>query len=193
MVDRIAFSVGGRPIGKGRPRTTARVVFQNGKPLAVVTIHTPAETRKAEKVVREAARSAMAGRAPFTGPVRLTVVAIFEPPASWPKVIRAAALRGEVYHTSVPDADNIEKLICDGLNPEKKGAPFCLMDDSQAAEVIIRKRYGRPERVDVEVRALGSPNPDVPTAPPSPAEKRRQQALAGKPAAKVVPTMPRLL
>ena len=55
----IAFSMVGTPIGKGRPRATARGGFAR--------VYTPAPTRLYEGSVAAAARAFMAGRPPLRG------------------------------------------------------------------------------------------------------------------------------
>lgn len=50
---------------------------------------------------------------PITAPVRLSVVATFPIPATWPKKRKQAALRGELNHVTKPDLDNLMKQIKD--------------------------------------------------------------------------------
>jgi Holliday junction resolvase RusA-like endonuclease len=83
----------------------------------------------------------MAGRAPFSGPLFLSVVATFPIAKSWSAKKKASAR----YHTSRPDADNILKAIGDGLNGVVWG------DDAQIARASIEKRYGATPGVLVEI------------------------------------------
>ncbi len=154
---RVAFVIDGTPEGKRRPRT--RVVGR------IATIYSDPADKLREKLIRAAVYAAMDGAPTFTGPVRVSIVATFEPAASWSKKRTREALDG-VFHTSKPDADNIAKSILDGLNPDPKAKeawarePFCLIDDAQAAEQFVRKRYGSPARTEVWIEALS------PHAPP---------------------------
>lgn len=153
---RIAFTIPGPPQGKRRPRT--RVVGR------IATIYSDPADKLREVEIREAVRVAMQGQPAIAGAVRVTIDAVFEVTPSWPKKRQAAALAG-MYHTSKPDSDNIAKSILDGLNPDPKAkaewarVPFCLMDDGQVAEQMVRKRYGSPARTDVIVQAIALSEP----------------------------------
>lgn len=132
----IEFVVPGEAVGKGRPRA-----FRMGNG---VRMHTPERTARYENLVRLSASAAMAGRAPFAGPVEMDLVIVTVPPASWSKKKRAAALAGEVRPTSKPDCSNVLKGIEDAMN----GIVFG--DDKQVTDVRVRKRYG--ERAQAMVR-----------------------------------------
>jgi Holliday junction resolvase RusA-like endonuclease len=170
----IAFTFAGVPVAKGRPRALARIVKQGGIARAIVQLITPPETRKAEDQLQKMARSYMGPRQPFAGPVRMMIVAVYAPPPSWTKTLHAALATGVVYHTSKPDADNLAKLVGDALNE------IAYQDDSQVAELVVRKRYGTPTRTDITITQLES-------AGMTPADKRRA-AEAPQPE-----TSPRLL
>jgi Holliday junction resolvase RusA-like endonuclease len=165
MVEPVAFSIPGEPVSWGRVVPMARVVMVKGRPTAVVKMVTPKKTRDAEKAVGNIAAGVMGGRPLITCPVRLVLVAVFAVPPSWPKSAKLAASSGMLPHTSTPDTDNIAKLVKDAIN----GRVY--IDDSQVAELIVRKRYGYPERVDVTV------TPIAVGMPASPAEKRRVAKL----------------
>jgi len=77
----------------------------------------------------------------------LRFTAIFEPPASWTQKLKNAAAAGQLYHTSKPDKDNVEKLIVDALNG------WAFADDSQVQGGGV-KRYGSPARLIVELEPL---------------------------------------
>ena len=119
---RIEFTVPGIPVGKGRARASTR----GGK----VRMFTPAKTVNYEALLRGFAFDAMHGAAPMSGPLRVTVSAVFPKAASWSKKKSAAA----VWHTSRPDADNLVKCL-DGLNGVVWG------DDAQIASASILKTY----------------------------------------------------
>lgn len=124
--DTITITIAGTPTPKGRARST-----RTGRH------YTPERTRVAESVVVATWYQAVGiDRAPHEGPVEIDIVSTFTPPASWAKWKRTAAIAGEIAHTTKPDADNLLKLIKDGL----RGAAY--RDDAQAIRVGGRKQYG---------------------------------------------------
>lgn len=133
---RVQFDIPGKPFGKQRPRATARGGFAR--------VYTPKETVSFERVVGQIAAPLFA--APIVGPVRLTIVAVFEPPPSWSKKKRAAHLHR--HHLQKPDLDNVTKGICDGLNR------IGFADDSQIAEVSVKKVWGDRARTEVTVEEI---------------------------------------
>lgn len=129
----VTFTIPGKPFGKQRPRAT-----RMGR------IYTPAETVRFEQVVGQIGIEHFP--APLTGPVRLTVIATFQTPPSWPKKKRAEHLHRP--HCQKPDLDNCIKAIEDGLNR------IAWVDDSQVCEVIARKVWGLTAQTVVHVEAL---------------------------------------
>ena len=85
---------------------------------------------KAEITLR--ARRAMAGLAPFDGPLALRVRVVYPVPASWSKAQRATAK----WKVSKPDLDNLVKGVADALNG------IVYRDDAQIAETVMQKCYG---------------------------------------------------
>ncbi len=55
------------------------------------------------------------GLNPFKRPLRFDMTIYLEPPKSWSKKKRQAALRGEIRATVKPDKDNVEKLVKDAI------------------------------------------------------------------------------
>lgn len=104
----VTFEIPGDPVAKARPR--AAVVGGRAR------LYTPAKTEKYEARVAIFGQQAMAGRPPMEGAVRLSVLAYFPIPPSWPKKRQAAARAGTELHTKKPDLDNVVKSIKDGLN-----------------------------------------------------------------------------
>lgn len=178
----LRFTVPGVPHGKARPRATARIIYRNGKPEAIVTVHSDRAMRALEAEVLRLFRQAHPGHVPWTGAVMLRFTAVFPIPTSWPKRVQQAAAEGKLYHCGTPDKDNIEKLIVDALTPPqakrgKAGAPkpsahgFAWVGDGQVQGGGV-KRYGLVPRIDIELSSL------VPAdAPATPAMKRAEQAL----------------
>lgn len=174
------FTIPGEPHGKARPRSTAKVVYRDGKPEAVLTVHSDPEMRRLEAEVLRLFRERFPGHVPWTGPVMLRFTAVFPIPTSWPKKLQQAAMAGQVYHTSVPDKDNIEKLIVDALTPPqaKRGKPpvsphgYAWVGDGQVQGGGV-KRYGQVPRIDVELSPLAQPD-----MPATPAQKRAEARVA---------------
>lgn len=162
---KIAFTVNGRPKGKGRPR----FVSADRPPI------TPKATREAEKAIgwefnlARRMRAVEIGQAIpiMTGTVALTIEAVFRVPVSWPRALRVAALAGEVEYTGKPDRDNIEKLVMDALD----GVAW--VDDAQVNRGDLVRRYGEPERIEITVEEAKAED-----RVKSPAERRREVKVA---------------
>lgn len=138
----LKFTVPGAPIGKGRPRVTTR----GGK---FATMYTPEKTVNYEGLVAHSAKVAMAGMPLMDGPASVRLDIVCQVPASWSQKKRAQALAGQVYPTTKPDIDNVEKAIFDGLN----GVVW--RDDVQVVDVAKRKRYGDTPGVSVTIIPIG--------------------------------------
>lgn len=137
----VAFTVPGRPVGKGRPRAA-----QRGKH---ITLYTPAKTANYESTVALAASEAMAGRAPLEGPVEVVMQMVLPIPKSWSKRKQQDALDGRLLPTTKPDKDNVIKAVFDAMNN------IVWRDDVQVADLTSRKRYGPVPCVQVIVGTLG--------------------------------------
>lgn len=135
MTDPILIRLDGEPRGKGRPR------FGRGR------VHTDAATTSYEAQLRWAAVAAMQGRQPIEGPIKVHVYAEFPIPASWAKWKRTAAMARAIFHSSVPDLDNLVKSI-DALNG------IVWKDDSQVACLTAWKKYGPDPHVKFVVTGL---------------------------------------
>lgn len=127
------------PKGKGRPRFT-----RTGH------AYTPASTREYEDLIAARALEAMEGRQPIPRdvPLRVTIVAVFGVPVSWPKKKRLAALQGVLRHTRKPDYDNVVKAVCDALN----GIVF--EDDCQIVSGEVEKVYGPEPMLKIFIEEL---------------------------------------
>lgn len=136
----IRFMVPGEPQGKGRPRI--------GKIGQHDRMFTPAKTVAYEGLVAHAAQQVMCGIAPLEGACRIELDVLCTVPASWSAKKSAQALAGGIRPTKKPDADNVLKAVCDGLN----GVAW--KDDVQAVEVVLRKAYAATPGVHVRVTAL---------------------------------------
>ena len=132
----ITFTIAGKPFAKQRPRvakfgTHARV-------------YTPKETVSFERTVGQVALPHFPS--PMSGPVKLTMIAVFQPADSWSGKRKRDAL-GQP-HTQKPDLDNCLKAIKDGLNRIAWG------DDAQVAEVAVRKVWGETECTIITIEPL---------------------------------------
>ncbi len=128
----VAFTVPSEPVAFARSGGNGKVRF------------TPKKQRDYMALVRLAAHNAMAGQAPFEGPIELTIRAVYRVPSSWPKK-RADVAR---WRTSKPDADNIAKLVSDACNEIVFG------DDAQVVELRVQKVYGPIAGVTVSATVI---------------------------------------
>ncbi|AZD50526.1 RusA family crossover junction endodeoxyribonuclease [Pseudomonas chlororaphis] len=136
----VSFVVPGDAVGKGRPRVST--IGGHAR------MFTPKKTANYETLIAMAAQQAMQDRELITGPVLLEMKILVSVAASWSKKKAAAALAGQVMPTKKPDADNVLKAICDGIN----GIVF--KDDVQVVNVSMSKRFAETPGVYVRVVPL---------------------------------------
>lgn len=136
----VSFVVPGEAVGKGRPRVST--IGGHAR------MFTPQKTANYETLIAMAAQQAMSGRELIGGPVMMEMKIIVSVAASWSKKKTAEALAGDVMPTKKPDADNVLKAICDGIN----GIVF--KDDVQVVNVSLSKRFGEIPGVSVRVVPL---------------------------------------
>lgn len=127
------FTIPGKPFAKQRPRST-----RQGR------VYTPKETVSFERTVGQIA--AQHFQEPLTGPVRVTILATFQPAKSWSK--RKVAEHMSRPHTQRPDLDNCAKAILDGLNR------IAWADDGQVASMEVRKVWGPAAQTVVFVEEM---------------------------------------
>ena len=132
------FTVYGEPQGKARART----VRSGGK----VHSFTPKKTADYEELVRRAwLASGETGYFNKT-PIAVKILAYFQIPKSVSKKKREEMLDDFVRPTKKPDADNIAKIICDGLNGIAYG------DDAQVVDLEVTKYWTDGDaRVEVTI------------------------------------------
>jgi Holliday junction resolvase RusA-like endonuclease len=100
-------------------------------------------------IIREAARPHVEGRALLTGPVLLSLVAVFAIPKGWPKYRKARALEQTEYKTGGIDLDNLMKAAKDSLKSVVYG------DDSQVvAYGYCAKIYGERPRLEITITPI---------------------------------------
>lgn len=141
----VSFIVPGEAVGKGRPRVST--IGGHAR------MFTPTKTANYETLIALAAQQAMQGRELIAGPVLMEMKIFVSVAASWSKKKTAEALQGLVMPTKKPDADNVLKAICDGIN----GIVF--KDDVQVVNVSLSKRFSETPGVSVRVVPLeGKPS-----------------------------------
>lgn len=139
----VTFTIPGQPQAKGR----ARIV----KIAGFARMATPAKTLAYEGLIATLAQQAMiaAGSAePLLGPCCIEIDAAYTAPASWSKKRTERVLSGLERPTTKPDADNVLKAVCDGING------IVWRDDVQAVDCRITKRYGTTPGVTVRVQEV---------------------------------------
>ena len=125
-------TVPGEPVAKPRHRAARGVHYSTARQVA------------AEELIARCAREQNVGRERLRGPVRLSVVFFLPATKSHPAGTQA---------DGKPDADNLVKLVCDGMN--KAG---CWEDDARVTTVECLKVHGRRPVTLIAVRpALGWP------------------------------------
>lgn len=129
---KVSFTIPGPPFGMQRPR------FGNGR------VYTPKKSNDYEKYVAyEYGRQCDNYRFLDDSPLKLLVVAYFEPPKSVSQKKREQMLRQELKPIKRPDEDNILKIVQDGLQNIAFG------EDKVITDGHAIKRYGSDARVEV--------------------------------------------
>lgn len=136
----VAFTVPGKPVGKGRPRAARRGQH--------IQLYTPEKTVSYESTVALVAMQAMAGQPLIIGPVEVVMRMVLPIPASWSNRKKDHAVDGIVMPTTRPDMDNVVKGIFDAIN----GVVW--NDDTQVVDLHVKKRYGLTPCVNVMVFQL---------------------------------------
>ena len=132
---RVVFVVKGEPRGKGRPRFT-----KSGH------AYTDDKTKQYETLVAWSYRKASGYK--FAAPVKVTIKAFHKPPKDKSKKVVEDMLDGHILPTKKPDADNIAKIVLDGLNG------IAWDDDTQVVEMMVTKGYCTEPYVAVIIEEL---------------------------------------
>lgn len=114
-------------------------------------VYTPKQTRDFEKAVRLAAKDAMTVQdfeQITSGYVDMRCIFYFEPPHSWSKKRREAAMLRKHHKCSKPDTSNLVKAVEDALNK------LVYDDDARIAESHQAKQYGPQDCIYVEIHAV---------------------------------------
>ena len=145
----VSFTVYGKPQQKGSKRVFP--VKGKGRMDYVVRDANPNARPWASAISAEAA-AVMTGRSLVHGPVGVDLDFYFRRPKSHYRTGRYAdQLRDSAPAEMIttPDVDKLARCALDALT----GIVF--RDDSQIAELSVRKHYGEPERVEIVVLAFG--------------------------------------
>lgn len=135
---KIEFTIPGPPKGKDRPQLNR----QTG------TVYTPQPTRVYERQVQAAYSATTDYLADKEQPIAIDVIAFFEIPASDSRKKRERKALGFLQPLKKPDADNILKIVMDGLNG------LAYVDDKQVVDARCRKRFSGEPRVEVVIREV---------------------------------------
>lgn len=145
----VSFTVAGLP--RGWQRAGARIIPARGNRPAFAQIYTPPETRRFELAVARYAMVEMKGMAPFTNPVRISILIGLPIAPSLPKYRQRAIRRGHLACTNKPDEDNVAKAIKDAMNK------VVYADDSQIVISTVIKDFTDTPRVSIRVTELVEP------------------------------------
>ena len=141
----IYFKYNGEPVGKGRPRVTAR----GGK---FAHAYTPKKTKDFEDAIKFEFMASNCEKMPVYAkniPLKADMVFAFSVPKSYTKKRRAACLSGEISHTTKPDADNVAKAVLDALTG------CAIEDDSSVTMLTMEKIYAEEPYVEVRIYPRG--------------------------------------
>jgi Holliday junction resolvase RusA-like endonuclease len=121
------------------------------------TIFTDKKTRDYENALKAAGIAAMKGRPALDEALSVVVRAFMPIPQSFSRKKRESALAGDIMPTSVPDVDNLVKML-DGLNyhpPRFKGdrekRPIIWRSDAQIVSMQAIKVYSDRPRLVIDV------------------------------------------
>jgi len=130
----VAFIVPGGPVPFARAGSNGKRRFTPPKQAGFMTL------------VKHCASLAIGTRPLLDGPLELSVVAQYQ----WPKSMSAKkrAFPGAEWKSSVPDWDNLGKIISDSLNG------IVWTDDARVAAGHVWKKYGDRSEVRIRVRVL---------------------------------------
>jgi Holliday junction resolvase RusA-like endonuclease len=113
------------PVPKGRPRMTRTGIA-----------YTPSKTREAEKFIK----TFLTGYPMFPADVPLAMTVDFY--MTRPKSAK------RIHHTVKPDCSNLVKTVEDAANG------ILYHDDAQITRLLIRKGYGDPARVCINIQEV---------------------------------------
>lgn len=109
--------------------------------------YTPEKTRNFEEIIRlKFINKYKIGIEPSNNPFRVKIAVEFKPPAKTTK--KEKMILNKKPFIKKPDIDNIAKTILDAFNG------LAYKDDSQVAELIIKKEYGLEDRIVIVLEKM---------------------------------------
>lgn len=135
MTKSLVLMIPGTPVGKGRPRFSARGKY--------VHTYTPEKTANYEALVRAEWEKKGRVTIPKGVDIRVKIIAGFPIPKSRSKKDKAAMAAGEIQYLHKPDIDNIAKCCMDALNG------YAYPDDSQITAMYVAKLYAEEPRCGI--------------------------------------------
>ena len=136
----LTFTVRGNPVPQPRPRVAARGKFANAYTPKSHPVH---DYRKAI-AIGAAAYPAMRGGI-SDQPLSVIINLTFERP---PSHLNKSGIKASAPRLPKADVDNVAKAVLDAIN----GVAW--HDDSQVAELIVRKSYGTAGATEVTIAEL---------------------------------------
>lgn len=144
----IYFKFKGEPVGKGRPRVTAR--RGKGRDSAIYAhAYTPRKTKEFEDAIRFEFMASNCEKMPVYPkdiPLKVDMTFAFGIPKSYSKKKHEQCLNGNIQHTKKPDADNVAKAVLDALS-----GGYAMEDDSQVVVMQLEKIYAEEPYVEVKI------------------------------------------
>lgn len=127
---------------EGEPRTKQRPRFSN-----YGSVYTPRETAEYEGKVKYSYLKLYKNVPKSKENLKIEIIANFAIPNNKSKEEKKLMLVGNIRPTK-KDADNIAKIILDGLNN------VAYEDDGQVVELIVIKKYNKEAYVEVKIEPL---------------------------------------
>lgn len=153
----VIFTIPGKPQGKDRPRGFIKTqtvgnglaAYKTGlKIKRTVGMITTQKTVQYEYLIGVLAKQQMAGKEPFSCPMRVDILLFYPISKSWTKVKKNNAHLGKMVPTVKPDIDNCTKAIFDALNH------IVWVDDTQVVDKHVSKHFSDNPRVEVRITPL---------------------------------------
>lgn len=127
-------------LGKPQPQGSIRAFMIGGKPRLTSANAKMKPWRQEVGMMALRSRPTASIYAGRHVPVCLRLDFWLAPPQKMPK--------GRIAPTAKPDSDKLARSACDAMTG------ILWNDDSQVVELYVRKRYGLPERTEIEVNLL---------------------------------------
>jgi Holliday junction resolvase RusA-like endonuclease len=119
-----------QPVAAARPRVTRHATYYP----------------KTYEAFRVAFKALVGKQTKLDGPLSAYIEFHFAMPQSWTKK-KKLEMDGQ-YHTQVPDTDNLEKAVLDGLNGNVYD------DDSQVCQIFAVKRWAKVGQINIKIEKI---------------------------------------